>query len=70
MRQEASGVKAFKSAELDPNQYELRPGMTTKTDIIIEKFNDTIYVPGKQSLTKGVKHIVYALQSKNSQRQR
>ncbi len=60
MRKEASGVKAFEVvAEIDPNDYPLRPGMTSKTQVLIEKFSNVIYIPREAVITSGSHQYVF-----------
>jgi len=68
MRREASGVKAFEIiALIDPNTYSLRPGMTTKTDIIVERFPKVTYIPREAVFDHGGKKFVYLLKNQTAQ---
>jgi multidrug resistance efflux pump len=60
MRKEASGVKAFEvTAEIDPNNYPLRPGMTSKTQILVEKFSNVVYIPREAVIESGSHKYVF-----------
>jgi HlyD family secretion protein len=67
MQKEVSGVKAFEVvAQVDPSEasFELRPGMTTKIDIIINQFKDVVTVPLESVFDYKDKKVVYTLGSK------
>jgi HlyD family secretion protein len=67
MQQEVSGVKAFEVvAQVDPSEVslELRPGMTTKIDIVINRFKDAVTVPLESVFDYKDKKVVYTLGSK------
>ena len=60
MRREASGVKAFEvTADVQANPHPLRPGMTTKSEVIIERFSNVITIPREGVIEKGAKKFVY-----------
>ncbi len=60
MRKEASGVKVFEvTADIDANSYPLKPGMTTKTDVIVERFPSVIYLSREAVFDHGEKKVVY-----------
>jgi len=60
MRKEASGVKAFEvTSQLDPNDNPLRPGMTSKTDVLIESFKNVVTVPREAVFERGTRKVVY-----------
>jgi HlyD family secretion protein len=67
MQKEVSGVKAFEVVvQVDPSaiSYELRPGMTTKVDIVINRFKDVVTVPLESVFDYKDKKVVYTLGSK------
>jgi multidrug resistance efflux pump len=60
MRKEASGVKAFEvTTEIDPNNFPLRPGMTSKTQILVEKFSNVVYIPREAVIESGSHKYVF-----------
>ncbi|MDI6783145.1 MAG: HlyD family efflux transporter periplasmic adaptor subunit [bacterium] len=67
MQREASGVKVFEVvADVEPSSssYDLRPGMTTKVDIVINRFDDVVTVPLESVFDYQDKKVVYSLSSK------
>lgn len=67
MQKEVSGVKAFEVVvQVEPSNisYELRPGMTTKVDIVINRFKDVVTVPSESVFDYKDKKVVYTLGSK------
>jgi multidrug resistance efflux pump len=60
MRKEASGVKVFEvTADIDTNSYPLKPGMTTKTDVIVERFPNVVFISREGVFEQGQKKVVY-----------
>jgi multidrug resistance efflux pump len=72
MQKEVSGVKAFEivaAVEPSSSTYELRPGMTVKVDMVINRFENVVTVPLESVFEYKDKKVVYTLGSKIPLRQ-
>lgn len=67
MQKEASGVKVFEVViDIEPSSIsnDLRPGMTVKVDIIINRYNNVVTVPLESVFDSKDKKVVYVMNSK------
>ncbi|MCX7918017.1 MAG: efflux RND transporter periplasmic adaptor subunit [bacterium] len=67
MQREASGVKVFEVVvDVEPSgaSNDLRPGMTVKVDIIIDRFTNVVTVPLETVFEYKDKKVVYVMSSK------
>ncbi|MFB3896287.1 MAG: efflux RND transporter periplasmic adaptor subunit [bacterium] len=67
MQKEASGVKVFEViVDVDPSTIsnDLRPGMTVKVSIVINRYSDVVTVPLESVFDNKDKKVVYVMSSK------